>query len=212
MQKSVLISVTGNGKNYVKALKKVGVNATIYTGKENLNTHDVLLLGGGEDVHPYFFNETFLGTEKVNILRDVTEFILIEQFLCANKPIIAICRGFQVVNVYLCGTLYQHLKNAQFHRSNNNKDIYHKVTSVDGSVIKSIYGKTFIVNSYHHQAIKVLSNNLNANCYSVDGVIEGAENKKLKILCTQFHPERLTKVNSACGIKLFYYFFNKFIK
>ncbi|MBO5712662.1 MAG: gamma-glutamyl-gamma-aminobutyrate hydrolase family protein [Clostridia bacterium] len=210
MSKNVLLSVSKKGENYVNALRKIGVNSTVYTGSENCFSYDVLLLGGGEDVHPKYFGEEINGTETINERRDIIEFNLIRQFLYQNKPILAICRGFQVLNLYLGGTLYQHLKNTNKHRQTNGVDIMHAVKTIKNSVYRKLYGKEFIVNSYHHQALKKLAKNLKASCYSYDGVIEGYESKKLKILGAQFHPERLHGKSQIDGTKIFKYFFNNF--
>ena len=195
--KKILLSVEGDGKNYINALEKEGSKCVIYNENVNLNNFDALVLCGGCDVAPEFYGEELNGSEKVSVVRDLIEFYLINRFLSENKPILAVCRGFQILNVYLGGTLIQDIKNNEIHRSDNGVDLYHIVKANKGSVLNNCYGNEFVVNSYHHQAIKKLSPKLKATCYSIDGIIEGYENLDLNIIGVQFHPERLFGDNGA---------------
>ncbi len=199
----ILLSSLGNANNYINALKKLNVNSTVFNGDINLKDYNGLVLCGGGDISPEFYNEAFCGSKNVNILRDIQEFYLIDNFLNANKPILAICRGFQVLNVYLGGTLIQDLKNVNKHQNDDGGDIYHLVKAQRNSFLGELYGEEFIVNSNHHQAVNKLSPMLSGTCYSNDGVLEGYENLNLKIIGTQFHPERLNHESNVNGSKIF---------
>ena len=199
----ILLSSLGNAENYINALSSVDVLSDIYTGTENLNNYNGLLLCGGGDVSPEFYNEALNGSKNINVIRDLQEFYLIDKFLNANKPILAICRGFQVLNVHLGGTLVQHLKNANKHQNYDGSDVYHSVCSKSNSIFNKLYGDNFIVNSNHHQAVNKLSPMLSGTCYSSDGILEGYENLNLKIIGTQFHPERLNHESNDNGSKIF---------
>ena len=199
----ILLSALGNENNYKNALSSVDVLSDIYTGTENLNNYNGLLLCGGGDVSPEFYNEALNGSKNINVIRDLQEFYLIDKFLNANKPILAICRGFQVLNVHLGGTLVQHLKNANMHQNDDGSDIYHLVKAQRNSFLGKLYGEEFIVNSHHHQAINKLAPSIHGTCYSGDGVLEGYENLNLKIIATQFHPERLNNEIGVNGSKIF---------
>ena len=199
----ILLSSLGNEYNYKNALKKLNVNSTVFNGGINLKDYNGLVLCGGGDISPEFYNEAFCGSKNVNILRDIQEFYLIDNFLNANKPILAICRGVQVLNVYLGGTLIQNLKNANKHQNDDGSDIYHLVKAQRNSFLGKLYGEEFIVNSHHHQAINKLAPSIHGTCYSGDGVFEGYENLNLKIIATQFHPERLNNEIGVNGSKIF---------
>jgi putative glutamine amidotransferase len=114
-------------------------------------------------------------------------------------PILGICRGMQVINVALGGTLYQDInmqvKNSAGHRFQNSiiVQLHHKVEIIEGSKLYNILGKKDItVNSFHHQSIKDIGKGLRATAYSNDGIIEGIESSKLDFLIgVQWHPEEL---------------------
>ena len=199
----ILLSSLGNANNYINALKKLNVNSTVFNGGINLKDYNGLVLCGGGDISTEFYNQALNASKNINVIRDLQEFYLIDKFLNANKPILAICRGFQVLNVHLGGTLVQHLKNANMHQNDDGSDIYHLVKAQRNSFLGKLYGEEFIVNSNHHQAVNKLSPMLSGTCYSGDGVLEGYENLNLKIIATQFHPERLNNEIGVNGSKIF---------
>ena len=105
--KTVYLSV--RLKNYENALALVG--APLAETPENA---DVLLLPGGGDMHPRFYGQALNGSEDLDEARDARELTLIDNFLCAGKIVIGICRGLQVLNVYFGGTLRQHIEGRGF--------------------------------------------------------------------------------------------------
>ncbi len=153
---------------------------------------DGLILTGGEDLEPKWFGEDVLNDTVVSDpARDSFEFSLFEAFEKAGKPIFGICRGSQVINVALGGTLYQDLV-AQKGWVHFNKDIRHWVKTAEGSLLHGMFGEEFNVNSTHHQAVKDLAPGLKVTARSVEGIVEAYEHEVLPIFATQFHPERLT--------------------
>lgn len=161
---------------------------------------DGLLLTGGADVGP----DTY-GEEKTPLcgetapLRDKMEFYLCRKALEMDKPIMAICRGHQVLNCCLGGKLYQDIE-AQFGpqlkhpRYEVPRDQVHAVKLAEGSLIQKITGLSEImVNSRHHQAVKELGKGLRPVAYAPDGLIEGVELEGKKfVLSVQWHPESLS--------------------
>lgn len=153
---------------------------------------DGLLLTGGSDLSPRFYGEELLNdTVKVNEDRDLFEVDLARAFLAAKKPILAICRGFQLVNVLLGGTLYQDLAE-QLGLQHFDPQLRHPVHAERGSILAHLYGQDFFVNSTHHQAVRTLGTGLTATAFSPEGLVEAYEDADGLILGTQFHPERLT--------------------
>lgn len=153
---------------------------------------DALLLSGGADVDPDLYGEEPLNDSvQPDPLRTAFEKPLFHAFLARKKPILGICRGSQMINVLLGGTLYQDLP-LQLGYVHMNGDIRHPLFAEEGSVLHQLFGKEFRVNSTHHQAIKDLAPGLHVTGRSIEGIVEAYEHDTLPILATQFHPERLT--------------------
>ena len=161
---------------------------------------DGLLLTGGTDFGAHFYNQKNTGPcEHVRPERDDFEF---ELFKGARKisalPIMGICRGIQLINVALGGTLYQDISENStriVHRGPpGNSCVEHEIAINEGAELRSIAGAaTITVNSGHHQAIKTLGANLKVTAESKDGIIEAIESTDNRLLLgVQWHPESLT--------------------
>lgn len=155
---------------------------------------DALLLTGGDDVCPELYGEEILNdTVHTDPKRTAYEVPLTHAFLAKKKPILCICRGFQIMNCVLGGDLYQDLVE-QCGYVHMNRDIRHFVTAEPGSVLYRLFGEKFKVNSTHHQAVRRLGEGLHVTARSIEGLIEAYEHDTLPIWGTQFHPERLTGI------------------
>ena len=161
---------------------------------------DGFLFSGGKDVEPRRFNEELLNDSLViHYYRDDLEFRAFDKIIATNKPILGICRGAQVINVGLGGTLYQdiptQIPSKISHRQSDGQSEYsHDIIVVkDTPLYKLVGGLDKIkANSFHHQSIKVLGKGLKLMATADDGVIEGAylDNERyLRIY--QWHPEKL---------------------
>jgi len=189
----VLLSSGISAENYVQAIEALGAQATVqYCGNVDLN-YDGLIVCGGYDVHPRYYDEPMAGTKKVDEELDRAEFALIKAYVQAGKPVLGVCRGCQILNVYFGGSLVQDLENAKEHSSGiPGCDLIHGVTAEKGSIAEKLYGENFVVNSSHHQAIKVPGKGVRITMYSADGrVIEGFEHESLPVFAVQWHPERM---------------------
>ena len=154
---------------------------------------------GGMDVDPARYGEAVspaCGT--IQRYRDGLEFRVLWEVLRADKPILAICRGAQLVNVALGGTLYQDLPSEYdteiLHRQTEGKfEPSHPVLVEQGTPLSELVGKTSMTgNSFHHQAIKALGDGLEVMARAEDGIIEAVWSTKLRYLrAYQWHPERL---------------------
>lgn len=155
---------------------------------------------GGADVDPTFFGEEpHIRLGKTYRKRDLFEIELLKQAVAANKAILGICRGLQLINVGLGGTLYQDLSEdplAQIKHSQaamGNQPSHH-VTVVPGSTLATLTGERPYVNSRHHQAIKDVAPSLRVTASADDQVIEALESKDTdQILGVQWHPENMYK-------------------
>ncbi len=185
---------------------------------EYIASIDKLLLAGGQDVTPFLYNEEphpKLGPTSID--RDTFEMALIKEAIKQNKPIFTICRGTQLLNVTLGGTLYQDL--AQYPDWEVKHDMFptvpdfglHSITVKSESTLAPLFGERAQVNSYHHQAIKDLAESLVPIAWAQDGIIEAVESreKNTKILGVQWHPE-LTHKNDSKEQSLFDYFVQNF--
>ncbi len=169
---------------------------------------DGVLLTGGDDVNPKLYAKKLAPKilKKAIVApgdRDLRELILIDEVFRQKKPLMGICRGHQIINVALGGTLIVDIDlqvpGALNHRRMDRKnEKVHEVRLTEGSMLASITGRrTLNVNSTHHQAVEKLSKLFKATATSADGVVEGMElgasyAHLLPFFVTvQFHPERL---------------------
>ena len=158
-----------------------------------------LVLTGGEDVAPARYGAAphpRLG--DVDPVRDAAELALIAAARARGLPILAICRGIQILNVALGGTLYQDLDSERPGPAPHNDETgRHPVHVEAGSLLERALGaRSASVNSRHHQAIRDLAPGLKAVAWADDGIIEGAEPSDAKepwMVAVQWHPEDLTE-------------------
>lgn len=158
---------------------------------------DGLILQGGADIHPSVYGEEpmpVLG--PVDAVRDTFELELLRAFVTAGKPIFGICRGLQLINVAYGGTLYQDLREQGAAHHPHVSETYdrhvHELTLAPNSWLGALYGQDgpMRVNSIHHQGIKELGENLSAEAFSDDGVIEAVRGTgETFIFGVQWHPE-----------------------
>ncbi|NIS64144.1 MAG: gamma-glutamyl-gamma-aminobutyrate hydrolase family protein [Gemmatimonadales bacterium] len=165
---------------------------------------DGLLLPGGADVDPGSYNEEpHPQTEGTDPPRDEVELKLVEWALEDGMPILGLCRGFQIVNLALGGTLYQDIeqelpgaiKHDYLPRAGYARDrLSHDVQLVEGSRLATIVGEpAMAVNSMHHQGIRDLGRGLVATAIAPDGLVEGFEMPSHPFLiAVQWHPEALS--------------------
>ena len=169
---------------------------------------DGVLLTGGDDVNPKLYAKKLPPKimKTVTVVtgdRDLRELMLIDEIFRQKKPLFGICRGHQIINVALGGTLIadigQQTKDSLEHRRFDRKsDKVHEVRLTAGSMLASITARQLLgVNSTHHQAIGRVSKLLQVTAASEDGIIEGTELAPESahllpyFMTVQFHPERL---------------------
>lgn len=171
---------------------------------------DGVLLTGGEDVDPRLYGNGLPPRLRGRVTvtpdggaRDLRELILIDEVFRQRKPLLAICRGHQILNVALGGTLVadilgQRPRAINHRRMNRRSEVVHEARLTRGSLLAKITGKQKLgVNSTHHQAIARVAAPFRVAAVSSDGIIEGLELKPSAarmlpfLLSVQFHPERL---------------------
>ena len=158
-----------------------------------LETVDVLLLCGGEDIDPARYGaEPSPRLGAVNLKRDAWECLLLDEAVKRRLPVVGICRGCQLINVYFGGTLWQDIPSERpseiAHRGNK----LHPVRIVPGSRLAGCLGTDLMdVNTSHHQAVKELAPGFRATAFAPDGIVEAIESETLPVAAVQFHPEKL---------------------
>lgn len=160
---------------------------------------DALVLSGGHDVLPQWYHEE--PKQRIGDVfpaRDRFDFALIKEAMDQKKPILGICRGMQVLNVYFGGSLHQDLSYAKEELLKHNQatsptQVTHKITISNDTKLHKIMGEDEImVNSFHHQVVNTAGKGLNVSARAMDGVIEAFEHESYPFLMgVQWHPEML---------------------
>ena len=185
-------AIVGRSKdtmNYEKALDAMSIHYLTTMDLGKLPDMDALLLPGGGDITPAFFGQKNHGSRNIDIELDIIQLQALDIFYKAQKPVLGICKGMQIINVYLGGTITQHIKESPSHAWENG-DKLHSTSVQEDSFLGELYGKSMITNSAHHQAIDRIGRELRVIQTANDGIIEGIVHERLPILGVQWHPER----------------------
>ncbi len=159
---------------------------------EILSRFDGLLLPGGGDIHPGFFFQKDQGSQKPDILLDCCQISLFLAFQKAGKPVLGICKGMQLINVALGGSLCQDLPDSCLRaHAWNHGDQIHATHILPDTFLHRLYGDSLLTNSAHHQAVSQLGNGLLPAQYGPGQVLEGLFHASYPILGVQWHPERM---------------------
>lgn len=208
------ILIAGNAEtteNYVSVLQHLGAEPIVSLHPASVYSFDGLLLPGGGDICPSFFQQSVIDTRKSDPDLDRAQFHILYQFFHAHKPILGICKGMQLINVFFGGDLKQHLETEDLHQWNG-ADQWHATTAKKDALLERLYGTHFKVNSAHHQSIDHLGLDLDIIQYAADGVPEALCHKHLPICGVQWHPERMClaykKYGAIDGTVLFHWFLN----
>ncbi len=156
---------------------------------------DGICLPGGADVWPERYNATPAATaEAAEHERDDFELGLLGAAVDAQLPVLGICRGLQVINVWANGTLHQDVpEHARYDVAPEGP--IHDIEITAGSTLAGLYGTTHQVNSLHHQTVDQLGEGLTITA-SHDGTVEGFEHNSLPLIAVQWHPEMLSTRDS----------------
>lgn len=202
--------------NYERWIKNSGEDVNVVLlkpgeGETSFVSHcDGIILSGGEDVHPSLYGKPEYVAQynltDLNPERDRFEWSVLEEALTNKIPLLGICRGLQLCNVYYKGTLIPDLpvKGKTGHSGAPGKDTIHGVTLIKTGRLYHIIGKEKgEINSHHHQAADTIGKGLVATALADDGVVEGIEKAKKHdeefFLLVQWHPERMDANNPFSG-------------
>jgi gamma-glutamyl-gamma-aminobutyrate hydrolase PuuD len=184
---------------YVQALERAGARPLLVPPSEDgveetLDALDGLLFSGGSDLDPETYGaEAHPQTNGVRTARDHAELALLEAALARDMPVLAVCRGSQVLNVARGGDIVQHLPEVvghEEHRAVLGTFSEHPVRIEDGSRLGALLGERAPVKSHHHQGIGRLGEGLREVAWADDGAIEGVEDPSRRFaLGVLWHPE-----------------------
>lgn len=179
--------------NYLNALKHLGARGAVLYGINDASEYDGLLLPGGWDADPALYGQPNHACEGVNRELDALQMKALDAFVKAKKPVLGICRGLQMTNIYFGGSLIQHISTAPEHSRDEGVpvDKQHMTRAKKGSFLDQLYGEFFPTNSSHHQAVAELGEGLEAVQWTDDGVIEAIAHVSLPVWGVQWHPERM---------------------
>ncbi len=174
----------------------------------------IVFTGGPDDLDPALYGEENTHSRDVNPRRDQCEVMYVHAMRKRGKPILGVCRGMQILNVALKGSIYQdiptQIKNAIPHPlDENNKEVFHNIRFKGDSFLMEIFGREDLrINSSHHQSVKKTGEGLSIIAEAPDGVIEAIVHTTDR--CTvgiQWHPERMQ--NEAKMISLIKWFIDQ---
>lgn len=207
---------------YVDAIIESGgtpIVLPIVTDEDKIDNYldlvDGLIFTGGGDISPlYFGEEPIKEIGSICLDRDKMELELFKRAYERGIPVFGICRGLQLINVALKGTIYQdifvQLPYSIAHVCGDVHQGFHTINILKDSILYKAFGKEkLVVNSQHHQSIKDVGDNLRVTSTTVDGIIESIESTNDKfVLGVQFHPESMI-YNDREFIKIFNYFIDR---
>lgn len=192
-------------KDYITIFNKQNIDYDITLSVSDTNQYDGLIIPGGNDVTPSLYNQkVHPSVVEYDEEFDKQQLAIVDKFVREDKKIMGICRGLQLLNVYFKGDLIQDINSLIAHRNSSNYFSSHSIENSD--YMLKLYGKFCTVNSFHHQAINRLADDLVMVSISNDGIIEAVKHKNKKIIAVQFHPEVKSKENEIDGLKLFDFF------
>lgn len=182
-----------------------------------LDRIDGLYLAGGSDICPSYYGQPYKnGIGSIVPERDAFEWKLLQKAVARQMPILAICRGFQLINVFFGGTLVQDIN--RYYKTEINHsgivgprwNVAHTVKLQEGTLLHDCFGKTELpVNSFHHQIIDKLGEGLKVSAVADDGIIEGLEHTDYPFLVgVQWHPEMMADVHQE-QLNIFRYFMER---
>ncbi len=202
---------------YLDSVEAAGAHTVVFpnsfdpdTAAERMRPFDGLVLTGGSDVDPALYGAEPDGAVGWNRAGDESDRALLHAALAQGKPVLAICRGLQLANVALGGTLHQHISDrSEHHRSRQTVDDEspeahlaaadehlarrHPVALTPGSLIAKLYdAATIDANSLHHQSADRIGRGLAVTGTTPDGIVEAIEHESGLLLAVQWHPERIT--------------------
>ncbi len=187
------LAIVGRSKdtiNYENAFRHLNIPFTTTLTIGDVSSCSGLILPGGGDITPAFFGQKNMGSRNIDTELDILQLQALEYAVSTNMPVLGICKGMQLINIYFGGTIVQDMPKAETHAYKEG-DKYHPANNLPNTILASLYGPHHIVNSAHHQCIDRLGQNIQILQAAEDGTPEAISHSTLPIYAVQWHPERL---------------------
>lgn len=200
--KKVLIFSKTEVPNYIRGCELVGLDYVVSCEVKNLDGYDgLILVGSTSSTDPSLYGASIINCTEIDRDFDLACIEVIKHFISKNKPILGICKGIQIINVALGGTLNQNIKN---HKKSGLVNA-HKVYKVSDNLLSEFYGDEFYVNSTHMQCVDKVAPTLHVTFVSKSGSVEAVEHENGKVIGVQWHPEKLlgVKYKTMKGLGVF---------
>lgn len=190
LKRILIAGEPGKTLNYENALRALGACPAAALHLPAAAGYDGLILPGGGDIDPRLFGQLPGGTRAFDPALDRIQIAILRAFVQDKKPVLGICKGMQLINIFFGGDMMQHLPTASAHEYIGSDQV-HETSAVHGSWVENLYGGCFTVNSAHHQGVDLPGCGIVYTQHAADGVVEGLEHRFLPIFGVQWHPERL---------------------
>ena len=209
MPKIAIAGTPEGAANFIEALSPLDAEVYAVLEETEFDKYDGLILPGGADISPDLFGEENHGSLKIERDRDLRQLEIFDHFRAAGKPVLGVCKGHQLINVALGGTVCQHIPEYARHQWVQ-QDQAHGSVCTPGCFLSRLYGTSFPINSAHHQSLGRIAEGFTIIQHSDDGVIEAMIHNTLPFIGLQWHPERMTgrhlRPDTVNGDKIFDFF------
>ncbi len=208
------IGIVGRTKDtghYEQFIKSLDIPQITSLSIGDLASCDAFLFPGGGDITPELFGESNHGSRNIDTELDILQLQAFQYALKQRLPILGICKGMQLINVALGGTIVQDMSTASLHTSFET-DLYHSTTITSNSFLHVLYGDSITVNSRHHQSLGKLGHDLiPVQWCPSDNCIEAIEHTHYPIWGVQWHPERLDPIHTNVNSTILFRYFLSFV-
>lgn len=191
--------------NYTSAVERAGGIPVVFPTVSDslvavalLRKVDGVVFSGGPDLDPSHYGETVWNeTVSVDTLRDASDLLLMRTALALKKPVLCICRGEQIMNVILGGSLFQDIPTQVDTLVRHGGGTMHRIGVEKGSLLYEWFGQdSLTVNSFHHQAVRRVAPGVRVTAHAPNGIIEAYEYGD-RVVAFQFHPEGLARTDDT---------------
>lgn len=197
--KIAIVGRAADTGNYVKYVESASLEPVSTLNMGEVARCNGLILPGGGDITPAFFGERNNGSRNIDTELDILQLQALELAVRRSMPVLGICKGMQIINVGLGGTLVQDLPSAScaIHRYEDG-DKYHASVIQKDTCLHTLYGENAVINSAHHQAVKRLGEGLRAIQWCPeDQCVEALVHDTLPMIGVQWHPERIRETRAT---------------